>query len=93
MRVSTEGGGSPKWRRDGRELFYVADGKLMVVDVKLGASPRIGTPHALFELPPWWAGYAPFADGRKFLFLERVGEPPVAKINLVLNWTAELNKK
>ncbi|MCA1660594.1 MAG: hypothetical protein LC642_08695, partial [Verrucomicrobiaceae bacterium] len=38
-RVSTDGGRQPRWRRDGRELFYItADGKLMAVDVKLGAT-------------------------------------------------------
>src|SRR5258706_6278218 len=60
VRVSSEGGGYPQWRKDGRELFYVTD-KLMAVDVKLGASAEIGTPHALFEMPTGSSGYVPFA--------------------------------
>ena len=92
VRVSTGGGSHPQWRGDGRELFYVAGRKLMAVDVKLGSMPEIGTPHALFEDQFALDGsrWAPFADGRRFLFVERAGEPPAPKINVVLNWTAEL---
>jgi Tol biopolymer transport system component len=91
VRVSSGGGGDPQWRKDGRELFYVGD-KLMAVDVKLGVSAQIGTPHALFEIPTGSGGYVPFADGRRFLFTEPAGESPAAKINVVLNWQAELKR-
>jgi serine/threonine protein kinase len=91
VRVSTEGAVGPRWRRDGRELFYRHDHKITVVDVKLGASPEIGTPRALFEFPDNGAGYAVFGDGRRFLFIEPSGEQ-VAKINVVLNWAAELER-
>jgi eukaryotic-like serine/threonine-protein kinase len=59
--VSTKGGAGPRWRRDGKELFYCApDGKLMAVEVKSGlpagghgdgegATFETGVPHALFE--------------------------------------------
>lgn len=62
----------------------------MAVDVKLGVTPEIGTPQALFELP--YYNWVPFADGRRFLFMEPAGEPPTPKINVVLNWTAELKR-
>jgi hypothetical protein len=91
VRVSNEGGVFPQWRKDGRELFYVADNKLMAVDVKLGASAEVGAPHALFEGLPGY-GWVPFADGRRFLFVEPAAELPAAKINVVLNWTAELKR-
>jgi hypothetical protein len=92
LRVSTGGGFDPRWRKDGRELFYTANNKLMAVDVKLGASAEVGAPHALFALPPNATGWVPFADGQRFLFIESAGEPPVAKINVVLNWQAELKR-
>ena len=65
----------------------------MAVDVKLGGSPEIGTPQALFEAHFAWdtRNYAPSADGRRFLFVERAGEPS-PKINVVLNWTTELKR-
>jgi eukaryotic-like serine/threonine-protein kinase len=91
VRVSTGGGFGPKWRRDGRELFYAHANKLWAVDVKLGETPEIGTPQALFEVH-LLQDYAPFADGRRFLFVEPAGEPPAPKINVVLNWTAELKR-
>ena len=96
VRVSRGGGFQPQWRRDGRELFYIADNKLMAVDIKLGGTPEIGTPQALFEqsIPEhsfnWHPNWAPSADGRRFLFIEPTGESPAAKINVVLNWMAEL---
>ena len=45
----------------------------MAVDVKLGVTPEIGTPQALFDLHANWV---PFADGRRFLFIEPAGETP-----------------
>jgi serine/threonine protein kinase len=95
VRVSTEGGAYPQWRRDGRELFYIHQDKLWAVDVGLPGTPQIGTPQALFEChfnDGTFSGYAPFADGHRFLFVERAGEPPTPKINVVLNWTAELKR-
>ena len=99
VRVSTGGGFQPQWRRDGRELFYIAGNKLMAVDVKLGWKPAVGTPQALFErrMPEYSPSFGPyrwtpFADGHRFLFIEQAGESPAAKINVVLNWTAELKR-
>jgi Tol biopolymer transport system component len=89
-RISTGGGSWPQWRKDGRELFYSADNKLMAVEVKLGGSAEVGTPHALFENRA--TSYAPFGDGRRFLLIEPAGEAPAPKINVVLNWTAELKR-
>jgi Tol biopolymer transport system component len=92
VRVSTGGGFNPRWRRDGRELFYRLDNKLMAMAVKLDVTPEIGTPQPLFEGNFGGSGYAPFADGRRFLMVEAAGEPPAPKINVVLNWTAELKR-
>src|SRR5262249_36630279 len=48
--VSTGGGTQPRWRRDGKELFYIAaDGKLMAVDVKTAPKFEIDVPKALFD--------------------------------------------
>ena len=59
----------------------------------LGASAEVGTQKALFDFPTGAdLFYAPFADGRRFLLAEPVGEPPAPKINVVLNWTAELKR-
>ena len=88
IRVSTTGGEHPFWRKDGRELFYANPGPT-AVDVKLGKTPEIGIPHALFNVSA--AGVS--ADGQRFLFIEDAAEQPVARISVVLNWTAELAGK
>ena len=51
VQVSTLGGSVPRWRRDGKELYYLApDRMLMVVSVNLdGNQPRIGGPSPLFQ--------------------------------------------
>ena len=100
--VSTGGGNFPRWRKDGRELFFADDNKLMAVDVKLGAIPEISTPKTLFEFHSPAAAassssgdnlqWIPFADGRRFLLVEPAGEPIAPKINVVLNWMAELKR-
>jgi hypothetical protein len=78
--ISTDGGFLPQWRRDGRELFYVAlDGTLMAASVNL-ASSEFGIPHRLFatglDLHPysiWMNQYAVANEGRQFL-LNRTAE-------------------
>ena len=95
-RVSTGGGGQPRWRRDGRELFYIAaDKQLMAVDVKLGATFEASVPQALFRtrvlaLTDFRNEYAVTADGQRFLINSRAEETDAAPISIVVNWTADL---
>jgi Tol biopolymer transport system component len=91
LRVSTGGGIRPRWRKDGRELFYISEGKVVAVAVKLGPVPTLGVPHLLFDAPSAIRfGYEVTADGKNFLLLEPNGEDLPARINVVLNWPAEL---
>jgi len=97
--ISTAGGDQPRWRRDGKELFYIsADQKLMAVPVKSGASFEAGAPQPLFELDPLSApivgffAYQPTADGQRFLVLSRVGGATAPPITVELNWQAGLKK-
>jgi Tol biopolymer transport system component len=50
--ISTQGGAYPKWRHDGKELFYLSrDRKLMAVDISAGGrAVEAGIPHPLFDL-------------------------------------------
>jgi len=104
IRISTDGGTQPEWRRDGKELFYrVPNRKLMAVSIKVGTTFDAGEPHVLFELPPdpptWLQGgldqrvYAPSHDGQRFLIAVPVGEAASPPITVVLNWDGELKKK
>ena len=51
--VSSTGGAWPRWRKDGKELFYVAlDGKLMSVEIRaVSGSLELGIASSLFALP------------------------------------------
>jgi eukaryotic-like serine/threonine-protein kinase len=80
----------PKWRKDGKELFYVsADWKLMSVPVRLGATFEMGTPTPLFPLRKD-SEYDVSGDGRRFLVLAEDQNQPPPLIKVVLNWTSEL---
>ncbi len=105
-KVSTIGGSTfPRWRGDGRELFYmerVSNGKIMAVDVKSSASTfEAGTPKELFDSAYINLGhvanyqtYAVSADGQRFLIPRpfNVSEATAAPIAVVLNWAAALKK-
>jgi serine/threonine protein kinase len=71
--VSTGGGKGPRWRRDGRELFYYSlEGKLMAVPVRSGENFDMDAAVSLFEfragIPPFhFAPYAVTADGQRFM--------------------------
>ena len=51
VQVSTDGGTQPRWRRDQKELYYLApDSRLMALPVDLADAVKLGTPTALFTL-------------------------------------------
>lgn len=92
--VSRSGGATPNWRGDGRELFFVSNGKLMAVSVSGGAEFQAGTPQPLFEIEAsgYTPSYAPSQDGRRFLVSTVTEKAPESPINVALNWTAEVKK-
>lgn len=94
--VSTGGGVMPRWRRDGKELFYISpDWKMMAVDVETQPTFRSGTPRALFDTemvdtgirngPMSW-DIAP--DGKRFLIISDISQSN-SSLNLILNWRPE----
>jgi serine/threonine protein kinase len=101
--ISTAGGEQPRWRGDGKELFFVgADGKLMAVAVGTavaGPQPSFdyGPPVPLFEAGVVATNthvfeYHVTRDGMRFLVDTKVnlaGSPPVT---VVVNWQAGLKK-
>jgi hypothetical protein len=97
--ISAAGGDQPRWRRDGKELFYIsADQKLTAVPVKSTATFEAGSPQALFEIQPLFSpssgrfAYQPTVDGQRFLVLANTGGSAPLPINVVLNWQSGLKK-
>ena len=95
--VSTAGGDMPRWRADGRELYYLSlDRKLMAVSV--GPGPSFGVPRQLFQthMPRsanlFYTHYVPSRDGQRFLINTVAADQPPVSISVVVNWTAGLNK-
>ena len=92
VQVSTAGGSQPRWRHDGRELFYVSDdGTMMAATIQMaGASIEAGPPVVLFEGAPATRQnsfqYQPTADGQGFLAIVDAGITP--RLTVVLNWRA-----
>jgi Tol biopolymer transport system component len=100
-RVSTAGGTEPRWRRDGKELFYLApDGKLMVVGVKTGPPFEADVAKPLFAVrrrervsASDQFGYDVSADGQRFLVSAEIGEPTAEPLTLLLNWADRVKER
>ncbi len=92
--ISTGGGQLPSWRRNGKELFYLAeDGKLMAVDLKAGATFEAGVPRALFQArAAGLRSYDVASDGQRFLINTPLEESAAAPLTVVINWPAGLKR-
>jgi eukaryotic-like serine/threonine-protein kinase len=95
--VSTNGGSQPQWRRDGKELYYLApEGKLMAVDITSSARIDSGPPRELFDteltLSPLQDQYRVTPDGQRFLVLKPTSEATPMQITVIVNWTARLQQ-
>jgi eukaryotic-like serine/threonine-protein kinase len=101
--VSSGGGHSPRWRGDGKELFYVAaDGTVMAVAISYNPW-RVGVATPLFQAPRDFntlnatgrRGPAPWdvtPDGQRFLFVAPVQSGGQSQFTVVLNWQTGLTK-
>jgi eukaryotic-like serine/threonine-protein kinase len=104
--VSTGGGESPLWSRDGKELFYRNGGAAMAVAIDTKSTFSAGKPKMLFqgmyatgfEDSPAW-DISP--DSKRFLMIKLPDQTAAApkaiagrpKINIILNWFEELKQR
>jgi len=91
--LSTSGGAQPRWRPDGREIFYLdPQGQLMSVDVASGDPRRAARPVPLFrttlDVSSANDQYTPASDGRRFLIRRPVSGTAVdqAPVHVLVNW-------
>ena len=96
-RVSIDGGLQPKWRPDGKELFYLGlDGTLMAVPIVSGDTFQADRPRPLFATGVdtttgvVWHQYDISPDGRRFLIDVPLSAPSLA---VVVNWPALLARR
>jgi dipeptidyl aminopeptidase/acylaminoacyl peptidase len=93
QQISLDGGADPRWRRDGKEIFYIAsDGTLMAATITVtagGKEIQPGKPVSLFQTPLTVGGgkehgYAVTRDGQRFLLpmpVENIAPPITILIN------------
>jgi serine/threonine protein kinase len=94
-RISTGGGAFPRWRADGKEIFYELNGTLMAAEVLIkGASIEPGPVHSLgISVSAPFYQYDASADGQRFLVATPREQKSAVPLTLVQNWTALLKKK
>ena len=99
FKVSVHGGAQPRWRGDGKELFYrTPDGKMMAVSIKTSGGFEAGAPHVLFPAstdplyPSLAIPYAVSKDGQRFLVNMAKDESRASPITIITNWTAALGR-
>jgi len=100
FQITAAGGLMPRWRADGKELFFVSpDRALYAVPITLGTSPQWGSPVRLFQ---WALGsgnnvafwpYSVSANGQKFLVMDQIEDAGAQPITVVTNWLAVAKRK
>jgi Tol biopolymer transport system component len=98
--ITAQGGIEPKWKHDGRELYYLApDGKLMAVSVNSDRTFQAGSPTVLFQTPlvvtrgqtPRDRRYDVAPDGR-FLIAVPTAVATQQPVTVVVNWATLLSR-
>ena len=93
--ISTGGGRSPRWSRDGRELFYRSGNRMMAVPVTTKDTFKAGKPKLLFSgdfASYVSANYDVSADGMRFLMVQEDEETARPRFHVVINWFDELKR-
>ena len=92
-RISSAGGTSPFWRRDGKELYFQTPGQMMAAPVTLGATFHAGNAEKVFNIPSGAVVGQPTPDGQRYLAgIAEGGSVTPNALKLVFNWQAGLNK-
>jgi len=96
--VSINGGFDPRWRADGRELFFTSpDGTMMAVDVPLAEPIRPGPVRPLFPTAsrepsaPYLSAFVVTKDGQRFLVMRPIQPMAAAPITVTLDWLSRLH--
>jgi Tol biopolymer transport system component len=97
--VSTDGGDNPRWRADGKEIFFTANDRMLAVEItSVGTRFDTGALHQLFSSRVPAAGlatrstYAVSRDGQRFLMNTWDARTSPTPITLVVNWPQSLGK-
>ena len=98
-KISTEGGGEPRWAPTGRELFYLNGDKMMSAPLETRPAFRVFKSRLVFEalyahINADVPNYDVAPDGQRFLLVqENQQKATVTQLNVVLNWFGELKQR
>ena len=98
--ISNTGGEQPRWRADGKELFYLSSGaKIMVAPVRIGNNFQAGTPAMLFQADPRdlvatseQLAYDVSRDGKEILVNTAIKSADTQPATVLLNWSEKLER-
>ena len=85
----------PRWSRDGKELFYITGDAVVAVAIRPDGT--FGAPRKLFDrssflLTPHFESYDVSPDGKRFLMIQRDPGSVPRQLNVILNWSEELDQ-
>ena len=95
--ISTDGGVQPRWRHDGKELFFLGlDGRIMAVDLQIDSTIGAVVPRPLFNTrlnaDAARDQFAVSADGQRFLVQESIVKGAPTPITVLVNWRPATGK-
>jgi Tol biopolymer transport system component/predicted Ser/Thr protein kinase len=95
--VSTSGGGQPRWRGDGKEIYYISGGRMWAAGIRTGRQVIVDSPHDLFpalRIPGPEYFYDVTSDGQRFLAIQGPGvlDDRGNSLTVVSNWQASLKQ-
>src|SRR5262249_33283892 len=98
-KISANGGAQPRWRGDGKELFYrTEDGKMMAASINAAGGFEAGVPKMLFAAsadplyPSLAIPYAVTRDGQRFPVNRARDETRASPLTVITNWSAAMGK-
>ena len=96
--ISTSGGSFPRWRRDGKEIVYLAaDGKLVAVPVSAsGSTLQVSAPEELFDaglLPGPGSPFDMTADGQRFVLNTVLPSRAPPSLVVLYNWPRLIDRR
>jgi hypothetical protein len=94
--VSTGGGIRPMWSSDGKELFFMTGDALVAVTMQPNGT--FGAPRKLYDRSSFFINdrfhsYSVSPDGKRFLMIQRDPGSVPRQLNVILNWSAEIDKR
>jgi Tol biopolymer transport system component len=91
--LSSSGGSDPKWRRDGKELFYVSDDRWLMAVAPHGGATAKAAPERLFQMrgsqhvAPFLSAYDTAPDASRFLVRVPLESARTTPLQLKANWS------